>query len=311
MWRRTRSVTALCWIATSALSAQELPKADVGWTAEHLPESLQDSRLLTLPWPAHEVAPGRWQRSVDLAWQSAQADLAEASGLLAAVGATWGKSARFGWGGFVFYDRVRISGDGSRERLRSPVSQEIPLALPAAGAFSDPRGEVRHWGVGAQAIWQRQSSASAWRRTVVAGAYLETLDIVDFRFAFELLSGPDAGARGELDWSARYTFVTPFAGIGWTRALGRAWTVTPRLVAGQPLPRQPVAAAISGPGFAISGEGRGAAMGDGYLGAGLAFEHLPTGIAVDLGSSLWYGATEGVSHEGLTRAALVHLAWRF
>ncbi|MEO7793385.1 MAG: hypothetical protein ABIV06_01315 [Thermoanaerobaculia bacterium] len=308
--------TAALWLwAAAPLAGQELPKVDISWTAEHLMESVQDSRLLSLPWPGHELAPGRWQRTVDLAWQSVSSDLGDASGFLVAGGATWGKSERFGWGGFAFYDRLQIAGDGARDLLRSPFAAtgpgELPLALPAFAEFGAPRGEVRHAGAGGQAVWQGGRADGTWRRTIVAGAYFEKLDVVDFRFAYELVSGPAAGARGELDWSASYSFVTPFAGIGWTRSLGRFWTMTPRLVAGQPLPRQAVEVAISGPDFKLSGEGRGAAMGDGYLGAGLTFEHLPTGLAIDLGSSLWFAATEGLSHEGLTRATLVHLSWSF
>ncbi len=296
-------------LAAASLPAQALPKVDIAWTAEHLPESVQDGRLLTLPWPAHELREGEWQRTVSLAWQSAGADLADASGWLAGVGATWGGSERFGWGGFAFYDRVRISGDGSRELLRPSFSRDLPLALPAFAELTDPSGEVRHWGAGAQAVWQARRLASKWRRTTVAGVYFERLDVVGFRMLYELVTGPDAGAQGELDWSAGYGFATPFAGISWTRSVGRSWAMTPRLVAGQPLPRQAVKGTIRGPGFSSSGEGDGAAMGDGYLGVGFAFEHLPSGVAVDLGSSLWYGATEGVTHEGLSRTFLVHVSW--
>lgn len=309
--RSASSVAALLFSASVSLSAQSLPKTDISWTAEHLPESVQDGRMLTLPWPGRELARGEWQRTLTFAWQSVSADLADASGLLAAAGATWGKSERFGWGGFAFYDRVRISGDGSRELLRASFAQEIPLALPAFAEFTDPRGEVRHWGAGAHAVWQSPKPAAIWHRTIVIGAHLEQLDVVEFRVNYELTTGPDEGAQGALDWSARYVFVTPFVGVGWTRALGRVWTMTPRLVAGQPLPRQAVAGSISGPNFSIAGKGRGAALGDGYLGGGLAFEHLPTGLGVDLGSSLWFGATEGLSHEGLKRAFLAHLLWSF
>ncbi len=296
-------------LPVASLSAQSLPKADIAWTAEHLPESVQDSRMLTLPWPGHELRAGEWQRTASLGWQSVGSDLADASGLLAGVGATWAKSETFGWGGFAFYDRVRIAGDGSRELLRSSFSREVPLSLPAFAELTDPRGEVRHWGAGAQAVWQARKPGTMWRRTIVAGVYLEELEVIGFRMRYEVATGADAGARGELDWSASYTFATPFAGVGWTRPLGRSWAMTPRIVAGQPLPRQSVAGSIRGPGFSISGEGRGAAMGDGYVGAGLAFEHMASGIGIDVGSSLWYGATEGLTHEGLSRSLLVHLTW--
>lgn len=310
MSQRSLGVVIACGFLGLPLSALELPRTDIAWTAEHLPESVQDSRLLTLPWPGHALVPGRWQVSFDLGWQSASADLADARGVLAAAGATWARSERLGLGGFVFYDRIGISGDGTRELLRPSFSRDIPLALPAFADFTHPRGDVRHWGLGGQVVWQRQKTGSAWRRTLLVGAYFERLDVDGFRFDYELVSGPDAGARGELDWSASYDFVTPFVGIGWTRALRPAWTITPRLVAGQPLPRQGLEGTIRGPGFAVHGQSSGPAMGDGYLGGGLAFELVPTGIVLDIGSSLWYAGTEGLTHEGLSQAVLVHLSWR-
>ena len=291
------------------LLAQPLPKTDIAWDAEHLPESVQDSRLLALPWPNHALVAGRWQTTLDLGWQSATAGLGDAAGLLAAASATRARSATFGWGGLAFYDRLDISGSGTRDLLRPSFSRRIPLALPAFAAFTKPRGEVRHWGLGGDAVWQRQVAGRPWRRTLIAGAYFERLEVSGFRFDYEILSGPDTGARGGLDWSASYSFVTPFVGVGWTRDLGAAWTVSPRLIAAQPLPRRGLEASISGPGFQIHDSGSGNAVGDGYLGAGLLFEHRPTGLGLDLGSSLYYAGTESVTHEGLTRAILVHVSW--
>ncbi|HXT52260.1 MAG TPA: hypothetical protein VN811_14555 [Thermoanaerobaculia bacterium] len=291
--------------------AQGVPRTDVSWVAEHLPESVQDARLLTLPWPGRPLQAGHRQTTFDLGWDSASADLGEVRGAMAAAGTTWARSERFGVGGFAFYDRSTISGDGARDLLRPVFAEEVPLALPAFADFGSPRGDVSHWGAGGYAVWERQRSGGTWRRTILAGAYLERLDVEGFRFDYRLVSGPDAGARGELDWSASYDFVTPFAGIAWTRALGSAWTISPRLVAGQPLPRRRLAGGITGPGFSVQGASRGAAVGDAYLGGGLAFTHVRTGLAFDVGSSLWYAGTQPVTHEGLDQALLVHLSWTF
>ncbi|HET9765486.1 MAG TPA: hypothetical protein VFS60_01490 [Thermoanaerobaculia bacterium] len=298
-----------CCAATA--SAQGLPRTDISWIAEHLPESVQDARLLTLPWPGRPLEAGRRQTTLDLGWSSASGDLGEVQGALAAAGTTWARSERFGLGGFAFYDRSTISGGGTRALLRAVFAEDVPLTLPAIADFGSPRGDVSHWGAGGYAVWERQRSGGLWRRTILAGAYLERLDVEGFRFDYQLASGPDAGARGVLDWSASYGFVTPFVGVGWTRPLGGAWTISPRLIAGQPLPRRRLAGTISGPGFAVQGESRSAPMGDAYLGGGLAFEHVRTGLAFDVGSTLWYAGTEPVTHEGLDQAVLVHLAWTF
>ncbi|HEV8240128.1 MAG TPA: hypothetical protein VGS57_12235 [Thermoanaerobaculia bacterium] len=307
---RRRWYVALLGIGLAAPAFAAAPsRTDVAWTAEHLPESLQDGRLLALPWPARPLHAGERQTTFDLGGESAGADLGDARGWLAAAGATWARSERFGLGGLVFYDQSSISGDGTRDRLRATFEEGVPLALPAMADFGRPRGQVRHWGAGGYAVWERSGSGGVWRRTILAGAYFERLDVEGFRFDYRIVSGPDAGARGELDWSAGYDFATPFAGIGWTRSLGSAWSISPRLVAGQPLPRRRLAGTMSGPGFAVRGRSSGAAMGDAYLGGGLAFTHLSTGLAFDVGSSLWYAATEPITHQGLDRAILVHVAW--
>lgn len=309
--RRQLSLTLLATCIAAPAFAQGLPRTDVSWIAEHLPESVQDARLLTLPWPGRPLQAGRRQTTFDLGWDSASADLGEVRGAMAAAGTTWARSERFGVGGFAFYDRSTISGSGTRELLRPVFAEAVPLALPAFADFGSPQGDVSHWGAGGYAVWERQRSGGAWRRTILAGAYLERLDVEGFRFDYRLVSGPDAGARGELDWSASYDFVTPFAGIAWTRALGSAWTISPRLVAGQPLPRRRLAGRITGPGFSVQGASRGPAVGDAYLGGGVAFEHVRTGLTFDVGSSLWYAGTQPVTHEGLDQALLVHLSWTF
>ncbi len=311
MRRRWLSLALLGTCLAAPAAAQGPTRTDIAWTAEHLPESVQDGRLLALPWPARALRPGARQTTFDLGWESASADLGDIRGALAAAGTTWARSERFGLGALAFYDRFDISGNGTRERLRSTFENGVPLALPALADFGSPRGQVRHWGAGGYAVWERPAGTGAWRRTILAGAYFERLDVEGFRFDYQLASGPDTGARGVLDWSARYRFVTPFAGIGWTRPVGRAWTISPRLVAGQPLPRQRLAGTISGPGFSVHGRSSAAAVGDAYLGGSLAFEHVPTGLALDVGGSLWYGSTETVTHEGLDQAVLVHVAWTF
>ncbi|MEO8274840.1 MAG: hypothetical protein ABI639_01390 [Thermoanaerobaculia bacterium] len=310
--RLRRKGVVIAWLVLGApLRAQAPPHSDISWTAEHLPESLQDSRLLAFPWPAGRLAPGAWQTTFDFAGQSVRADSADATGLLASASATRALSERFALGALAFFDRATISGEGTRAFLRSSLWSGVPLDLPAFADFTHPRGEIRHWGAGGYAAWEKERPGARWRQTLLAGAYLERLEISRFRFDFELASGADTGVRGALDWSATYTFVTPFVGIGWTRDLGASWTTSPRLIAGLPLPRRRLEGTVSGPGFSIAGEARGGAVGDAYLGVNWEFRHRPTGLGFDLGSSLWFSGTEGVTHEGIHRAYLAHLSWSF
>ena len=79
-----------------------------------------------------------------------------------------------------------------------------------------------------------------------------------------------------------------------------------------PLPPGDFDSRLSGPGFDLStpSDGHALEIGDPYFTVGLAFAHRPTGLEVDLGGMLFYAAGEHVSHAGVERAVLVHVAWR-
>ena len=71
-------------------------------------------------------------------------------------------------------------------------------------------------------------------------------------------------------------------------------------------------ARLTGPGFDVAtpGEGHALAFGDPFIALSLAFAHRPSGLELDLGGSLTFPAAERVSHAGVDRAFVVHLAWR-
>ena len=47
-----------------------------------------------------------------------------------------------------------------------------------------------------------------------------------------------------------------------------------------------------------------------FVALGLALAHVPSGLEIDLGGALLFAATEHVSHAGVDRAFVVHVAWR-
>lgn len=58
MSERWLRVAVVCGCLGSPLSTQELSHIDIAWTAERLPESVQDGRLLALPWRGHPLVAG-------------------------------------------------------------------------------------------------------------------------------------------------------------------------------------------------------------------------------------------------------------
>jgi hypothetical protein len=210
--------------------------------------------------------------------------------------------------GLGFVDRMRIGGGAGRQVLRAAfAARPVPLDLPEVARFSHPGGTVDHWGLGALVAHQSGGSDRYW--TWTAGLLWEHLAVRDYRLDYVLEGGATAGAAGVLDHSSTANYLTPLLGLRWTRPLGRRFTVAPWALGAAPLPKGKFSGELTGPGFAIGDNGRGR-IGDPFVALGLAFEHRPSGLELDLGSALWFALGESAVHPGIDRAVLVHLGWR-
>ena len=107
-------------------------------------------------------------------------------------------------------------------------------------------------------------------------------------------------------------FVTPFVSWQQTRALGARWSWSPRAMVAWPLPEGDFDVCLSGPGFDVSTVQTGTPLriGDPFAMLGLALTHRPSGLEIDLGETVLFPVLEQVSHPGVDRAWVVHLAWR-
>lgn len=296
-----------------AAALADPPHVDIRFLGEHLPEAAQDARAFALPWPDAAPAPGRWRPFVAAGWSSARTEFLDESGQLAAAGLERGFAGGRALVLFGFYDAFSVGGSSGEQVLSARFLAEAPLDLPERARFSNPRGDFRHYGVGA--AWSWSVSAAAARRPwrAEAGLLLDRLTLDGYRLDYELLGGADAGARGVLDQSSAASFVTPFVGIGRRVPLGARFVLVPRAVGGVPLPAGDFDGRLSGPGFDASSAdpgGRPGKIGDGFVGVSVGLRHAPSGLELDLGGALIFPFFEQTTHDGVDRAALVHLTWR-
>lgn len=309
-------LTALALLPLPALAAlPNPPHEDVHFLAEHLPESVQDARYLTLPWLSERLEPGRWQTTFQLGGARSEFSFLKIEGPMAAFTAGTGLDGRWGVEGTAFYDAMSVSGGTGTELLRAGFLRGAPLDLPEKAEFSNPRGDFRHWGVGGALVREPSAPGSVKRWTWKVGLLYDRLEVKGYRMDYRLLGGANAGTRGVLDHSSRADFLTPYLGIQRTLPLGERWRLAPRFVAGVPLPGGDFNGRLAGPGFDLSttraGEGRPARIGDGYAGLSAGLIHLRSELEIDLGGTLFYPVLEKVSHPGVDKALLLQLAWHF
>jgi len=271
--------------AQAALS--NAPHEDIHFIAEHLPESAQDARYLFLPWPAFRLEAGKWQGTLQPGYVDTGAGFLKLRGPMFAGNSVYGFSDQWGIEILAFYDQAKVSGGRGTAVLRPFFFRNVPLDVP--------HGDDR-------------------RFTFEFGLLADRLEIKNYQLDYRLLSGANAGAQGVLDHSSSATFITPIVGVQYSLPLGSRFALTPRFVAGAPIPPADFDVRLTGPGFDLSttrGDGKPGKIGDAFLGVSAGLIHLRSGLEVDLGSTLFYPIFEKLSHPGIDRAYTVQVAWHW
>ena len=302
------------WLCASSLALAALPRIaaaqsehNIHFLSEHVPESGMDAHYQALPWPAGPLELRRWGQSVDFSTAHTTTDFIDLDGPMIAFSAATGFAPGRGYELLGFYSTMDISGGSARVDLTRGFLDDVPLDLPAPADFANPRGTFRHYGVGAAYVRDGARSSQ-----LVAGLLLERIHAAGYEMDYTIAAGADVGATGVLDHSHRATFVTPFVGWQWTGSLSRHWSWSPRVQGMYPLPPGDLDTRLTGPGFdlATPEHGEPIPIGDPYIAAGLAFAHEPSGFEIDLGSTLFFPLAEHVSHAGVDKAVVLHVAWR-
>lgn len=283
------------------------------FVGEHLPEIAMDNRYASLPlWGGCERArERRICTAVSAGYALTHSGTLSIDGPMFAASMARAVGERGKLTAFVFFDTFALSG-GDERRPLEVLFTNPPLALPADALFTGLDGRAQNAGLGFafnRAAHPRWLPAFEWS----AGVLWQRVSLTDYAFDYQVLSGPDQGVRGTLDYSAGYSHFTPFVGAAWPRQRG-AWGFVPHLQLAVPRPQRGVAGRITGPSFELAGDtdrnGRGKHFGDPSFTAGFDFTYLPWNLTVDLGSTLSQATLEPLIHEGVKHNWFVSVRWQ-
>lgn len=294
---------------STARAAVAQTEHDIHFLSEHVAESGMDAHYAALPWPAAHLEYGGWEQSLDVSTASTRTEFMDLDGPMVAFGATKGVDHERGYELLGFYSEMEVSGTGGHSTLAAGFLRDVPLDLPNVADFAAARGTLRHFGVGAAYVHERSRMHSS---QLIAGVLLERAEVLGFRMDYRLAAGADTGSMGVLDHSSAANFLTPLVGWQQTRSISPRWTWSPRVLLTFPLPPGDFDGRLSGPDFDLGtpNDGTPLAIGDPFVALGLALAHVPSGFEVDIGGALLFAATEHVSHAGVGRAVVIHIAWR-
>lgn len=295
--------------APSAHAAVE----DIEFVAEHLAEAAMDNRYASLPLWAQATENDSWSRDLQGAFSRTTVGGLALEGPMISAAVTRPFSARWSAGAFAFLDALNFTAKRDRRPMNPLFSTAIPLALPADALFEGLDGSARDIGFG---IFLARHGEGGWlgERHWIGGVLWQKVVLRDYRLAYTLLSGPDAGASGSIDYSADYNHVTPIAGLEVIRRFGH-WSLSPRVLAAIPLPRRGVQGCITGAGFDLCGNtadaGHGKHFGDPFLALGMGIGYDPWGLTLDIGNAVAQTLVEPLAHKGIDRDWILSLDWRF
>jgi hypothetical protein len=286
---------------------------DIGFVAEHLPEAAMDQRFAALPlWnPSFDTAARpSWQLSAAFSRTSTSRESLQ--GPLLSVAFARSIAERWSLTAYAFFDNLDFSGSPENRPLIIPFAVAPPFATPVDASIGGLSGRLRDWGGGlvlTHKLNSRRFPDLEWS----FGLQWQQVELSAFRTSFQILSGPQAGLIGSIDYSGNYTHITPMLGVSAPHRHA-SWVLTPHALAAVPLPKRGVAGRITSAAFDVAGNtdaaGNGKHFGDPYLALGFSIEYLPWKISVDVGALIAQRIVEPRVHEGINENWLINVGWR-
>ena len=277
--------------------------------SEHLPETAADNRYATLPLATASVDQGHFL--FQSGYSMTESSRLRLSGSQLSLGYHFPFRRNLGLEFVGFSDAMRFSGGNVTLPLEVLFSDDIPLSLPAQAAFGRLQGSMHHWGVGV--FVDRDMHLPVLGDGHAAfGIIGEVFRLKDYRAAYRIISGENAGVTGIADYSATYRFITPMMQFARGRNYGD-WKITPKATVALPLPRVGVKGRLTGPGFDISGDtadnGEGKHYGDFSLTLSFLAVYRPWHLSFDLGGLVTQALLEPVIHKGIEQNWILSVRW--
>lgn len=304
---------ALLLLFTTCINAHAANES-IEFVAEHLPETAMDNRYGALPyWTVGGADSRNWGFSIQLGYSATDAGALSMSGPTLSLGAARKLGNSLDVTVLAFSDNFRLRSTPENRPLEVLFSQSLPLRLPVNAQFSGLAGDATDQGAGIGLSGAHELPMLGKHRWTV-GVLWQRLALRDYALRYRVLDGPNTGTSGIIDYSADYTFYSLYAGIAWRREYQR-WISSPHLQIAMPWPRRGMVGAISGQGFAFSGDsktaGNGAHVGDPSLTAGWDLTYRPWNITLDVGSVVSQMTLERLVHKGVSRNWAVSIRWDY
>jgi hypothetical protein len=294
-------------------SCRAVATEDIEFVAEHLPEVAMDNRYATLPMWGVATLSGERTFGLQTGVASTTTGGLEIRGPLLSLGTLRALTDRWQLGGFVFYDLLGLHADRDDRDLQTLFAPSTPIVRPVPAQFTNLNGTATDFGAGVFARLQVKEGLlgeHGW----VGGVLWQRVALQDYRFDYRILTGPDAGTTGQIDFDAQYDHVVPFFGIQFPRGY-HTWSTNAHFLFLYPIPRRGVVGHITGPGFDIHGDtedvGNGKHFGDPSLAIGYNVTYEPLHLSVDLGALASQALLEPRVHRGIERNLLLSFSVSF
>lgn len=291
-------IFVVCVFISGSAGAEE----SVEFVAEHLLEVPMDTRSLAFPVTPLNTRTSEGRLQVGYANVSA-GKLNNEIGMLGVqfylpMNDHWGLLA----GGF--YDRFSFSGQKGKAVGEVLVVNALNVPDKFDIAITDVSGSGKYTGASLALTY---ASGGTWRWHV--GYARAEMDIGKFKINFDTTNLPN-NFSGSFDYASLYKLNTLFLGLEMTpRKLSENFTYTPHLIIARNSPRVGFQGRFTGPNFDYSGNtetnGKGTHIPDNYMGVGVNIEHVPSGLRIDLGATLYNYTMEPAGHKGIRTPILL------
>lgn len=310
---------AVLLAAAPAASAQSTQ--DFGNRFVHASRASVNSQFLAFPLPMTHWLKGRWQVGTAAGYSNVDGSLVDMKGPLASVGWSWAFTDRFGLYALGFFNSLDASGSGETG-LVAPFTTGLPIANASSGPpktrYENVAGAVKQSGGGLGLVWDPKASEGG--RTSLPlffGVVLNRLKITDSGADYTVLEGADAGQKGRQSMDGSYTFVMPFAGILYSRDLGKNIQMVPSLLVSVSAGSQAQFGRITGTSpkvFDLSGDTDQTGYSDAgfdiiVLAPGLTFIYRPWGIGFNVGATVFKAVA--TLEDGVDGVLTFNASWRF
>lgn len=282
-------------------------------------EASVGSQFLAFPLPMSHILKGKWQIGVDGGYSAVDAGVLSEKGALASVGATYAFADHWGVYGLAFMNRLEVSG-GGRAILVTPFATNIPIDIPEHAEFSDAQGTVQQQGLGVALVYDPLvKNEEGNSLPVYAGLIINNVRFDGVKVDYRMLTGANAGQRGQLDFSESYVFPMPMIGALYSHNISSKWRIVPSILGAFSLSEKPQHGVITGTSpLVFRREGDSGAAGSAeanfrpfVFALGTTVVYRPWGLGVNLGATAFRSLVGKSMYDGVDSVLQLDLSWRF